>query len=171
MSDSWIARKLEAQLAGRYLMPSVLITSTMKSEPGTPPMRLATCSPGACVSAAATCMVGGSADGARATGGGEESTCDGTAVAAPAASAPVRKRRRSGVAGDFLRAIGSSPWWARAEHSRAAIKKGAARAPSVRPARALARGAARAAGPAVAVAVPVAVVQAIRVVGAGIGAA
>jgi hypothetical protein len=47
ISDSWIALKLEAQFADRYLMPSVLMTSTMKSEPGTPPMRkLSSFSPG-----------------------------------------------------------------------------------------------------------------------------
>src|SRR3954471_654143 len=112
MSDSWIARKLEAQLAGRYLMPSDLITSTMKSEPGTPPMRFAACSPGGCVSAAATCMVGGRAEGARGSGaGGVWDKAGLTAVAPAAASAPARKRRRSGVARDFLRAMGSSPWW------------------------------------------------------------
>ena len=33
-------RKLEAQFDGRYLMSSVLMTSTMKSEPAGPPMRL-----------------------------------------------------------------------------------------------------------------------------------
>src|SRR5438105_15533120 len=32
-------RRLEAGFAGRYLMPSVLMTSTMKSEPGMPLMR------------------------------------------------------------------------------------------------------------------------------------
>ena len=54
-----MARKLEAGFAGRYLMSSVLITSTMKSEPGTPPIRDG--SFGVPVSAAATCMVGASA--------------------------------------------------------------------------------------------------------------
>src|SRR5271166_6017393 len=39
MSDSCSARKLEAGFDGRYLMSSVLMTSTMKSEPATPPMR------------------------------------------------------------------------------------------------------------------------------------
>ena len=34
-----MARKLEAQFDGQYLMSSVLMTSTMKSEPGTPPIR------------------------------------------------------------------------------------------------------------------------------------
>src|SRR3954463_3569434 len=46
MSDSWIALKLDAQFDGTYLMPSVLMTSTMKSEPGTPPMRLPPGPPG-----------------------------------------------------------------------------------------------------------------------------
>src|SRR5207253_8010060 len=102
MSDSWIARKLEAQFAGRYLMLSDLMTSTMKSEPGTPPMRLATCSPGGCVSAAATCMVGGSADGARGAGSGAVWDSAGvTVVAAPVARTRVRNLRRS-VMGNLL---------------------------------------------------------------------
>src|SRR5882757_7661550 len=56
-----MARKLEAGFAGRYLMSSVLITSTMKSEPATPPIRGN--SFGVPVSAAATCIEGGSAEG------------------------------------------------------------------------------------------------------------
>src|SRR5258707_8490518 len=58
-----MARKLEAQFEGQYLMSSVLITSTMKSDPGTPPIRGS--SFGVPVSAAATCILGGSADGRR----------------------------------------------------------------------------------------------------------
>src|SRR5947209_660484 len=94
-----MARKLEAQFDGTYLISSVLMTSTMKSEPGTPPMRGS--SFGVAVSATATCMVGGSADGRRggalagalavvaapAAGGV-------TAVAAPATATPARNLRR-----------------------------------------------------------------------------
>src|SRR5882724_5446266 len=62
MSDSCSARKLDAGLQGRYLMSSVLMTSTMKSEPGLPPScRLISC--GVPVSAAATAAFGRSADG------------------------------------------------------------------------------------------------------------
>src|SRR6266516_2327404 len=94
-----MARKLEAQFDGTYLISSVLMTSTMKSEPGTPPMRGS--SFGVAVSATATCMVGGSAEGRRggalvgalavvaalAAGGV-------TAVAAPATATPARNLRR-----------------------------------------------------------------------------
>src|SRR5215831_17642874 len=97
----WMPRKLEAGLAGRYLMSRVLMTSTMKSEPGTPPMRDADNSFGVPVSAAATCIVGGNAEGRRggalmdafavvaafAAGGA-------TAVAAPATATPARNLRR-----------------------------------------------------------------------------
>src|SRR6478609_8372760 len=69
-----MARKLEAQFEGQYLMSSVLITSTMKSEPATPPIRGN--SFGVAVSAAATCIWGGSA------------------VAAPATATPARNLRR-----------------------------------------------------------------------------
>src|SRR6266540_1745108 len=60
-------RKLEAGLDGRYLISRVLITSTMKSEPGTPPMRELDSSFGVPLSAAAICIVGGSAEGRRGT--------------------------------------------------------------------------------------------------------
>src|SRR5258708_441786 len=94
-----MARKLDAQFDGQYLMSSVLITSTMKSEPATPPMRGN--SFGVPVSAAATCQVGGSADGAR--GGGEalgvavvaaSATGGATPVAAPATATPAKNLRR-----------------------------------------------------------------------------
>src|SRR5256885_14488261 len=100
MSDSWIALKLEAQFAGRYLMPSVLITSTMKSEPGTPPMREpAPFSPGLPVSAAATCALGGRAEGRRSgAAGGVAGNAGVTAPAAGGARAPGRELRR-GVVG------------------------------------------------------------------------
>src|SRR5258706_5147088 len=63
MSDSWMARKLEAQLAGRYLMSSVLMTSTMKSDPGMPGTRPS--SRGVLVSASTVFAEGGRAEGAR----------------------------------------------------------------------------------------------------------
>jgi hypothetical protein len=77
------------------------MTSTMKSEPGTPAMRDFTSSVGVPLSAAATCIVGGNADGRRpgaapgalapvallAAGGV-------TAVAVPAIATPARKLRR-----------------------------------------------------------------------------
>src|SRR5262245_55000258 len=95
-----MARKLEAQFEGQYLMSRVLITSTMKSEPGTPPMRGN--SFGVPVSAAATCQVGGSAEGTRAGGAAvgvvlvvAASAAGGvTAVAAPATATPARNLRR-----------------------------------------------------------------------------
>src|SRR5258708_38863585 len=93
-----MARKLEAGFDGRYLISRVLMTSTMKSEPGTPPIRGS--SFGGAVSAIATCMVGGSADGRRgavmdasvaaaafAAGGGSP-------VCAPATTGPARQLRR-----------------------------------------------------------------------------
>src|SRR5262249_37967758 len=76
-------------------MSSVLITSTMKSEPGLPGTRGS--SPGGCVSAAAICIVGASAEGTRGAGSAAFATGV-TAVAAPAATTPVRNLRRSGFA-------------------------------------------------------------------------
>src|SRR5882757_10720609 len=94
-----MARKLEAGFAGRYLMSSVLMTSTMKSEPATPPIRGN--SFGMPVSAAATCIDGGSAEGrgAGAALGVVASVAafaagDVTAVAAPATATPARNLRR-----------------------------------------------------------------------------
>src|SRR5712691_1094576 len=94
-----MARKLEAQFDGRYLMSSVLMTSTMKSEPGTPPIRGN--SFGVAVSAAATCMVGGNAEGSRAGAALVEVACVAafatggvTAVATPATATPARNLRR-----------------------------------------------------------------------------
>src|SRR6185437_7092682 len=92
-------------------MPSVLMTSTMKSDPAAPPMRFGATSPGVCVSAAATCALGGSADGARVFWASSCCACSSSAprvrvgvsaVAAPAATNPVRNLRRS------LRAMASS---------------------------------------------------------------
>src|SRR5918912_2500198 len=89
-------RKLEAQFAGQYLMLSVLMTSTMKSEPGTPPMRLAGSSLGTRVSAAATYSFGGSAEGAFGVLGASSALRAGVAAAAaPAATMLVRNWRRS----------------------------------------------------------------------------
>src|SRR5262245_3663153 len=92
-----MARKLEAGLDGRYLISSVLMTSTMKSEPGTPPMRELDSSFGVPLSAAATCIVGGSAEGRRGAAlvAAVVAACAGdTAVAAPATAAPARNLRR-----------------------------------------------------------------------------
>src|SRR5262245_52684011 len=94
-----MARKLEAQFDGAYLMSSVLMTSTMKSEPGTPLIR--DCSFGGVpVSAAATCMLGGSAEGRRAgaasgaIAGVAPFATGATVVAAPATATPARNLRR-----------------------------------------------------------------------------
>src|SRR5262249_37847092 len=94
-----MARKLDAGLDGRYLISRVLMTSTMKSEPGTPPMRGS--SFGVAVSATATCMVGGSAGG-RGGGrlGGALRWCAAPpagglpAVPPPATATPARNLRR-----------------------------------------------------------------------------
>src|SRR2546430_3253509 len=110
-------RKLEAQFAGRYLMLSVLMTSTMKSEPATPLMR--DCSPlpspGLPVSAAAICALGGSADGTcgaalcpAPAGSWANVVLGAIAVAAPAATTPVRNLRRSFFRAESLRAIVTS---------------------------------------------------------------
>src|SRR5262249_24223931 len=102
MSDSWSARKLDAGLDGVYLMSSVLMTSTMKSDPGTP-LSLSTSSLGVPVSAAATAADGRSADG-RGAGApvgcvtspvAAPAACGATALAAPASATPVRNLRRS----------------------------------------------------------------------------
>src|SRR5712691_11736652 len=95
-----MARKLEAQFDGQYLMSSVLMTSTMKSEPGTPGTRAS--SRGVPVSAAATFIDGRRADGARGAG------VDVSAVAAPAATTPLRNPRRSTCGPEVLRAMAIS---------------------------------------------------------------
>src|SRR5437667_6780010 len=83
-------------------MPSVLMTSTMKSEPGTPLMREGSpFSPGVAVSAAATCALGGNAEGTcgaalcPAPAPSWANAAGVIAVAAPAATTPVRNLRRS----------------------------------------------------------------------------
>src|SRR5690348_14490939 len=101
MSDSCRPRKLEAGLQGRYSMSSVLITSTMKSDPAFP----AACgnSLGVSVSAAATTAEGRTAEGRAALAAASPSGCAAgeaalasggeTAVAAPATATPARNLR------------------------------------------------------------------------------
>src|SRR5436190_11811907 len=106
-------RKLEAGFAGRYLISSVLMTSTMKSDPATPLIRDNSC--GVPVSAIATCMVGGKAEG---RGRGEPAgtpVCvpasadgDATALAALATATLARNLRRLTGGCVCLRAIGTS---------------------------------------------------------------
>src|SRR5262249_13702391 len=74
-------------------MSSVLMTSTMKSQPGTPPTREADNSFGVPISAAATCAVGGSAEGIRGAAPVEAlvaALAGGTAVAPLATATPPR---------------------------------------------------------------------------------
>src|ERR1051325_4945378 len=105
-------RKLDAQFDGRYLIPRVFMTSTMKSEPATPPIRFISFS-GMPVSAAMVRAVGGKADGTRAAAAPAAelafATCGATApAAAPATATPFRKLRRSTFDVESLRAIGRS---------------------------------------------------------------
>src|SRR5713101_1999466 len=90
-----MARKLEAQFAGRYLMSSVLMTSTMKSDPGMPGTRAS--SRGVFVSASTVFAEGGNAEGARGAvaAGASAARAAGVAIAlaAPAAT-PARNLRR-----------------------------------------------------------------------------
>src|SRR5262245_41926745 len=112
MSDSWMPRKLEAQFAGRYLISSVLMTSTMKSEPGTPPTRDG--SRGVPVSAAATIADGSRAEGPRGGAVGGPASAAGAAggvsvLAAPAATALARNvRRPTFPPGSFCAIVSSS---------------------------------------------------------------
>src|SRR5258708_15355622 len=88
-------------------MSSVLITSTMKSDPGMPLTRAS--SRGVPVSASAALPEGGSAEGALgacATRSAERAGA--IAVAAPAATTPVRSLRRSALGPVSLRVIASS---------------------------------------------------------------
>src|SRR3954463_8082708 len=91
-----MARKLEAQLDGMYLMSSVLMTSTMKSEPGRPLTRAS--SRGLAVSAAAGFAEGGKAEGGPGgcgfAPGASAAAAGAMAVAAPAAITPPRNCRR-----------------------------------------------------------------------------
>src|SRR5882757_4488838 len=78
-------------------MSSVLMTSTMKSDPATPPIRFRSAC-GTLVSAAMVCVVGGSTEGRRA--GAAPATvalaaCGAMVPAAPATATPVRNLRRS----------------------------------------------------------------------------
>src|SRR5438876_959771 len=90
-------RKLEAQFDGRYLMSSVLMTSTMKSDPATPPIRLSSgC--GTLVSAAMVCAVGGSAEGRRVAAEPSATAafaCGASVPAALATATAARNLRRS----------------------------------------------------------------------------
>src|SRR5215472_5903459 len=97
-------RKLDAGFEGRYLMSRLLMTSTMKSDPATPWMRPK--SFGVAVSAAATRMLGGSAEGARAAAASYGDSVvaavtagDPAVVAAPATATPARNLRRLTSAG------------------------------------------------------------------------
>src|SRR3954466_9893343 len=93
-------RKLEAQFDGRYLMSNVLMTSTMKSEPATPPMRLLSVF-GVPTSAAMLCALGGSADGSLLSTATVALAAFGArAPAVPATATPVRNLRRSTFAPD-----------------------------------------------------------------------
>src|SRR5262249_44778729 len=76
-------------------MLSVLMTSTMKSEPGTPPIRFGGSSLGTRVSAAATYSFGGRAEGAFGAFGSSALRAGAAAAAAPAATMLVRNWRRS----------------------------------------------------------------------------
>jgi hypothetical protein len=81
----------------------------MKSEPGTPPMRELDSSFGVPLSAAAICIVGGSAEGRRGAAlvDAVGAACAGdTAVAAPATATPVRNLRRLTSGCGRLRAMG-----------------------------------------------------------------
>src|SRR6188768_2733064 len=88
------------------------MTSTMKSEPGAPPFS-AWAAAGTCVSFAATCADGRSADGRR--GGGAFSVVAArlglmaVAAPAPATAMPVRKARRLTLGPAFLRAMDFLP--------------------------------------------------------------
>src|SRR3954469_7037585 len=88
-----MARKLDAQFEGMYLMPSVLMTSTMKSDPGNPLTRAS--SRGEADSAAAVFAEGGNAEGALGGASAASALCGVMAVAALAARAPARNWRRS----------------------------------------------------------------------------
>src|SRR5262245_19625057 len=109
MNDSWMPLKLEAGLDAMYSNPSVLITSTMKSEPGLSTRK--TCSSGGKGSVSAAWII--LAVSAGVIGGDTVAPCPGsngsalegeacplvgrTIVAAPAAApatAPLRNPRR-----------------------------------------------------------------------------
>src|SRR5689334_6797292 len=99
MSDSCRPRKLEAGLHGMYLMSSDLITSVMKSEPGTRLSCAAAVEAGVPTSAAATRASGRRAEGgcacANASGAPAAPAAIGAVVAAaPATAAPDRNLRR-----------------------------------------------------------------------------
>src|SRR5438309_638663 len=112
-------------------MPSVLMTSTMKSDPGTPLTRAS--SRGVPVSASAAFPEGGSAEGARgacATTSAERTGA--IAVAAPAATTPVRNLRRSAFGPGSLRAMVFSSSWASPGEDSNTVRIAAPRAGEVR---------------------------------------
>src|SRR5205809_5219505 len=94
MSDSCSPSKLDPGFAATYSIPSDLITSTMKSEPGFSMIRVLTCAGLGAVSAASW-----ASDGCGAVPAGAAPRCAfaagavATSAAAPAA-APFRKPRR-----------------------------------------------------------------------------
>src|SRR5262245_33372770 len=96
-------RKLDAQFDGTYLICSVLMTSTMKSEPATPLMRegspLSIVDP---LSAARPAALGGTAEGFCTGASGAAARAARTGAATAVATTPVRNLRRS------LRAMTSS---------------------------------------------------------------
>src|SRR6516165_1121736 len=89
-------RRLEAGLVGRYLMSSVLMTSTMKSEPGTPLMRESSFA--GAVSAAARRVGGVPREGSTDAGSKERDVLlamrGATAVAALTSATQARSLRR-----------------------------------------------------------------------------
>src|SRR5580700_5765657 len=90
-------------------MSSVLITSTMKSEPGVPLSRDG--NGAAPVSAAATWAFGGSADGSLCCGSAAVAAlAEVTAPPAPATAAAVRNFRRLSFGPVSFLGISSSPW-------------------------------------------------------------
>src|SRR5262245_10653497 len=98
MIDSWRARKLEPGLAVQYSIPSALMTSTMKSEPGRSLISKSTGKGVAPVSCATA-----SSDGRPTREDGAGAGCAGVAgvggtnAAAPAAVAPFKNPRRPKV--------------------------------------------------------------------------
>src|SRR5438046_1509449 len=110
MIDSCRPSKLEPGFAATYSNPSVLITSTMKSDAGCSTIRDRPPDGGVSVSAANWAFDGAAAAGRAGASGGCGSATDGwvTSAAAPTA-APLRKPRRSTE--PFVdSAIGHSSW-------------------------------------------------------------
>src|SRR5262245_56878230 len=92
-------------------MSRVLMTSTMKSEPGTPPMRAPAKSFGVPLSAAATCILGGNAEGGRGAAlvvAVVAACAGGTALAT---ATPARNLRRLTCGRGCFRAMAFLPRW------------------------------------------------------------